>query len=540
MANVRKLAVQFTGDASGASRAFRQVSGDADRTESKLGRWAKGIAGAFAAAFAIDTVVSWGTSLISAAEDAQKVGRQTEAVITSMGASSWTTAEAIGDLAEKISLKTGLDDEMIQSGENVLLTFRNVRNEIGRGNDIFTRATTVATDMSVALGQDLQSSVTQIGKALNDPIAGISALTRVGVQFTQQQKDQIATLVESGDTLGAQKLILAELEAQFTGSAEAQATASGRMKVAWDNLIETLGTYLLPLFTAVTDWLINSAIPWFDNLATKVNETVVPALRSLWQWIQVNVLPVLSQLWDQIVAEIVPALQSFGNWIRTSVVPNLKAIWEVTSAELIPALRSMWRTLSSELMPALRDLAGSLAQLFGRETETKGGADDLRDSWHWLGVVIRVGAAQFNFAMRVLAALVRQLNAVVGAADAAADAIKRFWDSKSTAANVGWSIASPVANIFRKRAVGGPMTAGQPYWVGEKGPELVFPNRSGFVATANESAAMAAGGGWGGGRSVNVYLDMTVQGSVHSERDLISAINRAADRGIKIAAGAVR
>jgi phage-related minor tail protein len=64
------------------------------------------------------------------------------------------------------------------------------------------------TDMSVALGTDASGSAIQLGKALNDPIKGVAALQKVGVSFTESQKEQIKTLVETGDTLGAQKIIL--------------------------------------------------------------------------------------------------------------------------------------------------------------------------------------------------------------------------------------------------------------------------------------------------------------------------------------------
>jgi len=270
LASTRKLEIQIVGDYdASASSMFRRARGDADESESRFSKWGKGIATAVGVAFGIDAIVTWGGTLISAAEEAQKVTKQTDAVITSMGASSWTTSKAIENLANKISLKTGLDDEMIQSGENVLLTFASVRNEVGKGNDVFDRATKVATDMSVAMGQDLQSSVVQIGKALNDPIAGLTSLTRVGVQFTDEQKAMIEQLVLSGDQLGAQKIILEELERQFGGSAEAQATASSKLKVAWDNVVETLGTALLPTFEKVANWLavegpkaIETSIAW--------------------------------------------------------------------------------------------------------------------------------------------------------------------------------------------------------------------------------------------------------------------------------------
>jgi hypothetical protein len=56
-----------------------------------------------------------------------------------------------------------------------------------------------------------------LGKALNDPIKGVTALQRVGVSFTKGQKDQIKSLEESGHHMQAQKVILRELNKEFVG-----------------------------------------------------------------------------------------------------------------------------------------------------------------------------------------------------------------------------------------------------------------------------------------------------------------------------------
>ena len=280
MVATRKLEIQITGDTTSASRLFGNVDDAAGRTQSTMSKWSTRVAGLIGAAFAVDRIIDWGSTLISEAEEAQKVTAQTAAVITSMGDVAGVTADQVADLAEAISLKTGIDDEMIQSGENVLLTFRNIRDEVGEGNDVFTRATKAAVDMSVAMDQDLQTSVLQIGKALNDPIVGMTALTRAGVQFSSDQKAVIEQLVATGDTLGAQKIILGELERQFGGSAEAQATASDKLRVAWSNVQEQLGTALLPIFEKVATWLaetlpgaIDTAITWL-----KENEDTVKNL----------------------------------------------------------------------------------------------------------------------------------------------------------------------------------------------------------------------------------------------------------------------
>lgn len=184
------------------------------------------------------------------ANEAVKGVRQTEAAIRSTGQAANVTAGDIDTLTGSLSRKAAVDDDVIRSGTNMLLTFTRVRNEVGEGNDIFDRGTEAALNMSVALGQDMSSAAMVVGKALNDPIAGLTALTRAGIQFTDQQKEQIRAMVEAGDTLGAQQIILAELETQFGGSAEAQATSLDRITVASGNMKEAVGGALLPTVDA--------------------------------------------------------------------------------------------------------------------------------------------------------------------------------------------------------------------------------------------------------------------------------------------------
>ena len=68
--------------------------------------------------------------------------------------------------------------------------------------------------MSTAFGQDLQSSAIQLGKALNDPVAGIGALQRIGVQFTEAQKNTIKALM--GDNKQLEQM--AKLASKASGS----------------------------------------------------------------------------------------------------------------------------------------------------------------------------------------------------------------------------------------------------------------------------------------------------------------------------------
>lgn len=213
----------------------------------KISGFAKSAGGVLAAGMAASFAKDFLGASISGARESQAIANQTAQAIKTTGAAAGVTADQVGELSASLSKKTAIDDELIQSGANLLLTFTNIKNAAGEGNDVFDQTVAIANDMSVAFGQDMKSSSIQLGKALNDPIKGVSALGRVGVSFTAQQKEQIKTLVESGDVLGAQKIILGELETQVGGSAAAQADGAKRMSLAWGNFQETIGALVIPI-----------------------------------------------------------------------------------------------------------------------------------------------------------------------------------------------------------------------------------------------------------------------------------------------------
>src|SRR5262249_44701468 len=153
---------------------------------------------------------------VNAAQESAKVQTQLQAVLKSTAGVAGVSAEKALSLSKALEQQTTFGDEAVLSAENLLLTFTNIKD------DIFPDATKTVLDMSVALGQDTKSSAIQLGKALQDPVNGILALRRVGVNFNDDQKKVIENLVNTGHSLEAQKLILKELATEFGGSASAQ------------------------------------------------------------------------------------------------------------------------------------------------------------------------------------------------------------------------------------------------------------------------------------------------------------------------------
>jgi hypothetical protein len=284
---VADLRLNIIGNAESANRAMNQVARN-------VANQAKGMA----KAFAVNQAKDFFGGMISAARESEKVSALTAQTIKSMGDVAGISAEQVGELSAAIAMKTGVDDEAIQSGANLLLTFGNIKNAAGEGNDVFNQTTEIMTDMSVALGTDAKAGAIQLGKALNDPIKGVSALSRVGVSFTEEQKEQIKTLVKSGKTMDAQKVILGELKKQFGGAAEAAATPADKMKVAWGNLQETMGAKVIPALNKVTTAGIK-VVAWLEK-NEKIVKPVVIGLAAL--VVTVKAITLATRAWTAVQA----------------------------------------------------------------------------------------------------------------------------------------------------------------------------------------------------------------------------------------------
>jgi hypothetical protein len=196
------------------------------------------LAYAAAAAAALYGVVKAMSAMTGMMKEAVALANVQEAAEANLGAVLKATGGAAGynleqmkKMAAGMQSVTTVGDEVILNGMAMLATFKEIR---GEG---FERATKAALDMSQVLGTDMKSSVVMIGKALNDPIANLSAMTRAGVQFTDQQTEMIKTLWEAGDAAAAQNIILEELESQMGGAAEAaRKTFGGAVQAAKNDL----------------------------------------------------------------------------------------------------------------------------------------------------------------------------------------------------------------------------------------------------------------------------------------------------------------
>ena len=327
MARSRKLTVEVLADAKNFTKNIGSAGVASDDMGRKFKNMGRNIGIGLGAAAAGVAVFAKGA--IDAASEAQSVQRKVAAVIKATGGASNVTAKHVNEFAESMAYKIGVDDEAIKTSAAMLLTFKKVRNETGKGNDIFDRAATSMMDLASVFGSS-DAAAKQLGKALSDPVKGVSALKKAGVDFTQQQKDQIKIMVESGDLLGAQKLILGEVESQVGGTAAASATAGDKIKVAFGEVQEQIGTYLLPVVKSLSDWVVLTFIP----AVKKWNEKHGPAMKKMFrEWGEK-----IKIVYDILQPLVVEVLKKLGNWIKNNGTVTAVGIGVIAGALAIYAI----------------------------------------------------------------------------------------------------------------------------------------------------------------------------------------------------------
>lgn len=280
MARARRVEIVIGGDASGAARAFGTASASARRFEGSVKRTSGITTAAFAAmkvgaaalGVGIAAAAVLGTKELMAEEKAAAAIANT---LRSTGNAAGTTAKHLTDMAAALQAQTGLQDDAIMSASNLLLTFTKISNS--NPDKMFDKAVMATADLSVQFGKSLPSAAIMVGKALNSPVQGITALSRAGIQFTKEQKEQIKTLVESGRVLDAQRMIMGELQTQVSGAAktfgQTRAGQIEKLKRSFEEMTEEVAASLLPAFDKIAPVLTQSlkAVgPVLANVATAV------------------------------------------------------------------------------------------------------------------------------------------------------------------------------------------------------------------------------------------------------------------------------
>lgn len=582
----------------GATIAEKRMAQTAKKFEA-LGKKIGGLGQTMSLAITAPFAAFAAKGVAEARETAIAMG-QVEAALASMGPVAGKTAGELSKAADAFESKSLFEADVILRDVTAnMLTFGNISGQA------FDRAQQAAIDLATRLNIGPKEAAIQVGKALNDPIKGITAMGRAGIQFSEDQKTMIKSLVETGDTAKAQTIILGELEKQFGGAAAAAQNADpiNKFTDAINKLAEAVGTKILPLLTPLIDKLV-AAVDWFAALPAPVQEGtlvvagIAAAMGPLLMVIGkiTTALPLLMKAltflfahpiilgaaaliggiylawknWDKITAIVQRVYQGVKTWLQdklgavfdwvkgklsgvrdafqwlgdqlvfNSIVPDMvdgigAQMARLDSVMVNPALVAVQKVnaafaglsgIPSGMVGATPGLGGPerVAALGGTpessndNAATATGQGVIGNAERWRTVLQEVGSTFGGVTSQIADSIANIINPAI---DTSIDKFsqmqqamqgmtvllesifgKKWGGILGGVLNIGLSLGKAFGGF---RANGGPISAGTPYMVGERGPELVVPRSNGHVFSNSDLR---------GGRSGNITVNVNAKDAV--------------------------
>lgn len=248
----KAILIRINGDIQDFQSKLKKIESETKELNSSLSTVA-----ATAAAGFVGLAAAIGYSVAAYKEGAREEAKLAN-VLEQTGRSAKVSKDELVDFATSLASVTEFEDSAIVSAQAMLATFKNI------GNDAIPRATEAAADLATVLGGDLNSATKMIGKALNDPVGGLTALSKAGIQFSEGQKEVIKSLVESGRAAEAQAIILDSIAGKVGGTAKAVADPVNLAKKELGELAEDIGKNFAPK--------VNSLASIFKNLISAFRE----------------------------------------------------------------------------------------------------------------------------------------------------------------------------------------------------------------------------------------------------------------------------
>jgi len=254
---------------------------------------------------------------VEAFNESAQASAQLDASLKSTGNAANLNREALDAQADAIMKTSLFDDDAITKTQGLLATFTGIKDKI------YMEAVPAIADLATKMGGDLQGATIQVGKALNDPIQGMTALRRVGVSFSESQQNVIKKLQETGHMAEAQKLVLAELAKEFGGSAAASALAGTGpfvvMQHEFQNVREEIGLLVVAAGTEL--------LPAFYDIVNATKATV-NGIKEIAHWIKRH-----NDLVDEVTTVVGIATGAYviyeGVLIAARIATKAQAIWAI-------------------------------------------------------------------------------------------------------------------------------------------------------------------------------------------------------------------
>lgn len=456
------LKVIITGDASGLERAYARAGAATGRFGSKLGTLTK--AGLIGAAVGGTALLAKGLqSSLSAAMEAEKAQASLAAQLKASGIALDASRGTIDKTVQSLSAMSGIDDEALTSA------FTRLVRSTGSVKQAQEQMMLVA-DMARAKQMDVGAAADVVGKAVD---GNVGILKRYGVEI-----EKGASVTQA---LGA-------AQQAFAGQAKAygdtSAGAQDKVRVAIENVQESIGAKLLPAFNQMLAWAAQQ-LPKIQAFFDTHGGSIRRVLNGIGEFIRAVWVPIFNtgrEIAQAMIAGVRRFMDQHGTEverifgrIKTAVMAVATVMQFLAEKVVLPIMKPLFQSV----LPTVLGVAVSAID------KVTGAIAKVKDGILWLGNKASALFGKFKEAIKApaaaAAAALGPLNAVVNSIIRAIDGIIGRAAQVASALSRVQSAAGGIIGKIPGLADGGPVSAGQAYIVGERGPELFVPGRSGTI-----------------------------------------------------------
>jgi hypothetical protein len=226
----------------------------------------------------------------------------------------------------------------------------------------------------------------------------------------------------------------------------------------WNELYDTFNEFILPILQKVFDW-VQEWIPVLKDAFKIAFDVINPIVKDLWTIFTEYILPILAEVFDWIDRNM-PQIKETFLTVFNAVFDVIESVWNILDGSLLEVLRTIFSWVNDNM----ETIQGIFETVFGVIYDVVDGA---------FGIITDV----------------------IGALDTAIEKFKEFWtESKKTSEARDNAPSAGYYDVKGMRAGGGPVDAGDAYWVGEKEAEVFVPDSSGTIFNQNQLAAAGGGG----------------------------------------------
>lgn len=420
-----------------ASKEFDKVGDAADRTGKKGEKFGKALGLGLAAA--AGAALAFGKKSVDAYGESEQASVRLDEALKNFPATNDRTRESFDKLNESLAAKTRFDDDATASGQAVLAQFKLTGTQI-------QELTPLLQDYAAKTGKDLPDAATVLGKAIQTGSG--KALKDIGIDFKN-----------TGDLTSKFTDLTGQLRTQVGGFATAEGqTAAGQAAILgnrFGEVQEKVGSKLVPALTDLAGRLV-SVIDFVDR-----NSAVIVPLVAVLGTFATVVYAIIT------AAKIYTAVQTALNFVLAA---NPIGLIVLAIAALVTGIVIAYKNSET-----FRNIVQAVFKAVATAVLT---AVDV-----WLG--------GFQKMFEVLAKIPIIGDKFKGVADkiqGARDKVNGLKNSLDKLPSVipirievGGNIGSTTGRLLDFRAAGGPLNVGRPTVVGERGPEVIVPGRSGTV-----------------------------------------------------------